>query len=283
MRFIARMEQLARTVGCLLRHPVWSARRLSRLPDARSALRFAAAWPDTGLQAAAAPLQATDNPLRRLFDARCTGRGVFKWAHYFDAYHRHLQKFVGTEVHLLEVGVYSGGSLELWREYLGPRARITGVDIMRECAAFTGDRIGIVIGDQADRSFWGRLRSTLPPMDVLIDDGGHSYEQQRITLESTLPYLRPGGVYICEDVHNTGNRFAAYVQALVDELNATGEPIAPLQANLLSIHLYPYLVVIERATTPVTRLQAEKRGSEWAPYSTRRSDIERALKARPDR
>jgi hypothetical protein len=35
-----------------------------------------------------------------------------------------------------------------------------------------------------------------------------------------LPYLRPGGVYLCEDVHGINNRFAAYAHKLADHINA---------------------------------------------------------------
>lgn len=38
-----------------------------------------------------------------------TGPGIWKWLHYFDIYHRHLQKFRGKEVNILEIGIYSGG------------------------------------------------------------------------------------------------------------------------------------------------------------------------------
>jgi hypothetical protein len=276
MRFLARIEQLSRTVGCLLGHPAWSARRLSRFPDAQQAVSFAAHWPTVHGAPPPAVTAVPENPLHQLFEARHSGRGIHKWAHYFDAYHRHLQKFVGTDVHLVEVGVYSGGSLELWRDYLGPRARITGIDIMQECTAYSGERIAILIGDQADRDFWRRTRESIPPIDVLIDDGGHSAEQQRVTLEETLPFLRPGGVFICEDIHKSGNRFAAYVQALADELNANPEQDSILQTHVLSVHLYPYLAVIERSAAPVPRLHTEKRGTEWAPYSTKRHAIERA-------
>src|SRR4051812_44526614 len=53
------------------------------------------------------------NPLRAFFDARREGPGIWKWTHYFDIYHRHFARFVGREVHVLEIGIYSGGSLEM--------------------------------------------------------------------------------------------------------------------------------------------------------------------------
>ena len=41
---------------------------------------------------------------------------------------------------------------------------------------------------------------------------GHTPEQQIVTLEEMLPHLRPGGVYLCEDVHGIHHDFAGVRQ-----------------------------------------------------------------------
>src|SRR5689334_10743723 len=57
------------------------------------------------------------NPLRDFFAARREGRGIWKWDHYFEIYHRHLEPLRrrGGPLNVVEIGVYSGGSLEMWR------------------------------------------------------------------------------------------------------------------------------------------------------------------------
>src|SRR5204862_8306721 len=70
-----------------------------------------------------------NNPLLAFFDARMTGRGIWKWRHYFEPYVRHLQKFKGKDAVLLEIGIYSGGSLEMWRDFFGEKLELYGVDI----------------------------------------------------------------------------------------------------------------------------------------------------------
>ena len=168
----------------------------------------------------------------------------------------------------------------MWRSYFGPRCQITGVDIEDVCRVYEKDGIRVFIGDQADRQFWKSLRAESAPFDVLIDDGGHSPEQQRITLEETLPYLRPGGVYLCEDVHRIGNEFAAYAFALADNLNdvANSSGITPrgivcprtkFQNAVLSVHFYPFVVVIERSNRDQGPLSAPKHGTEWQPFGTK--------------
>ena len=49
------------------------------------------------------------------FGILCQGLLTMKHAHYFDLYHRHLQHFRGKKSHLLEIGVASGGSLQMWK------------------------------------------------------------------------------------------------------------------------------------------------------------------------
>ena len=215
-----------------------------------------------------------ENPLWRFFRSRTEGRWIHKWFHYFEIYHRHFAKFVGTRMHAVEVGVQSGGSLEMWRKYFGSECRIIGIDIDERCKRFEGPATTILIGDQADRSFWAAFKERFLPVDVIIDDGGHLPEQQMVTLEAMLPHLAPGGVYLCEDVHGVGNVFTGFVYSLVDRLNSwiphpsprPGDElsIAPtaFQASICSIHFYHYVMVIEKNAREVARFVTPKRGTE---------------------
>jgi hypothetical protein len=45
------------------------------------------------------------NPLRDFFNRHRQGRGIWKWDHYFDVYHRHFSRFRGRETYVLEIGV----------------------------------------------------------------------------------------------------------------------------------------------------------------------------------
>lgn len=257
---------------------------LELLPFVQRGYDFARRWRGGASGSAPAPAEAErENALRVFFEARATGRGIMKWRHYFDAYDRHLSRFVGREVTILEVGIYSGGSLEMWRSYFGPRCRVVGVDIQDACRVYENDATRIFIGDQADRSFWRRLLADLPPVDVVIDDGGHAAEQQIVTLEETLPGLAPGGVFICEDTHGDFDRFQAYVRGLVASLNAfepdasdleflrDGKGIAShptaFQRDIRAIHSYPYLTVIEKRDAALEHLVCPKHGTEWQPFN----------------
>jgi hypothetical protein len=101
-----------------------------------------------------------------------------------------------------------------------------------------------------------------------------------VSLEELLPHLRPGGAYCCEDLHGQLNPFITYVHGLNHVLNqARWVEQSPdddedriltycnsLQAAVNSIHLYPFVTVIERNAAPVTELRCPKRGTQWQPF-----------------
>jgi 23S rRNA U2552 (ribose-2'-O)-methylase RlmE/FtsJ len=218
---------------------------------------------------------ASANLLAEYFEAHTEGPGIWKWRHYLDIYDQHLRRFVGQDVHVLEIGVYSGGSLELWQRYFGSESRIYGVDIVEECKAYEREGVRIFIGDQADMRFWQRFKVEVPTLDIVIDDGGHETQQQVVTLEALLPHLRPGGIYICEDVQGISNGFHDYVGGLAANLNRfeRGPRVGAFAAGALqqmvsAVHLYPFLVIIEKAAVPVTEFVSASRGTEWQPFLT---------------
>jgi len=222
-----------------------------------------------------------DNPLSQFCERHREGPGIWKWQHYFEIYHRHLARFVGHDIQFAEVGVFSGGSLGMWKAYFGEQAHIHGVDLDEATRVYAADLVTIHIGDQEDREFWSRFRHDVPLLDVIVDDGGHTPEQQRVTMEEMLPHLRAGGVYICEDIHAEDNAFSAFVAGLVQQLNSMngGMEVAasPFQSAIASIHCYPYVVVIEKQLSPQSRLLANRYGTEWQPPIVVRHDYGQLL------
>jgi hypothetical protein len=221
---------------------------------------------------------SSSNPLNDYFESNTKGPGIWKWKHYFDIYHRHLAKFVGQAPRVMEIGIYSGGSLGMWQHYFGKGCQIIGVDIAEACKTYERDGIRVFIGDQADRSFWRRLKREIGEVDIILDDGGHEPHQQIVTFEETLPMLAPNGVYICEDIHTSDNRFLDYLAGFNTTLFSSaahrisegkeGHSATPTdtQRNVESIHFYPYMVVVERRKSPLTTLSSERHGTEWQPF-----------------
>ena len=103
----------------------------------------------------------TSNPLEALYYSH-RARLAYKWHHYLELYDRHLSRFRGRPVRILELGIFSGGSLQIWKSYFGEHAAIHGVDIDPSCAQFVEERIVPHIGSQSDAAFLKHLVTGIP-------------------------------------------------------------------------------------------------------------------------
>jgi len=219
-------------------------------------------------------LQPPKNPFEKFFYERKKGPGIWKWTHYFQIYEKYLRPLAGKRPTLLEIGVFSGGSLDMWKSVLGARARILGLDVHPACRAYAKSGYEIYIGDQGKMETWHRIFSRIRSLDIVIDDGSHLPHDQRVTFEAVFPRIEPGGVMIFEDVHGEGNRFAAYCRGLAAQLNqvnpldATFENLRAngVQKYIHAITFYPFAVVFERNLRPRPRLVSLKNGTQWAPF-----------------
>jgi hypothetical protein len=96
-------------------------------------------------------------------------------------------------------GYRPGASLRAWREYF-PRASIHGVDVQPDTMISGEDRIATALCDSTDAQAAAAYLSRAAGFDVIIDDGAHAAELQMRTLRNFYPSLRPGGIYVIEDV-----------------------------------------------------------------------------------
>jgi len=127
---------------------------------------------------------------------------------------------------VLEIGVFRGNSLRMWRDYF-INAMIYGIDIDINCK-FEEERIKVLINDQINTNIINLLPNNF---DVIIDDGGHQSTQQIKSFEILFPSVKSGGVYIVEDAcclywseYNIGSNQTAieYFKTLVDHVNFFG-------------------------------------------------------------
>jgi len=125
---------------------------------------------------------------------------VYKWLHYLHIYDQLLGPYIGSDVKMLEIGVYRGGSLELWRKLLGEQALIFGIDINPLCASYGGNNAVVRIGSQSDPDFLQSVVDEMGGLDVVLDDGSHVASDQQASFEALYPLLGEGGLYIIEDM-----------------------------------------------------------------------------------
>lgn len=189
-------------------------------------------------------------------------RLIHKLIHYTEAYNRFFSKYKGKKITLLEIGVYKGGSLQMWKDYFGKNAQIVGLDINPECKKLEEENIKIYVGDQEDRKFLQSMKRQIGEIDIIIDDGGHTMEQQKTSFEELFDTLSDNGVYLCEDCqtsyweqYNGGyrkeNTFIEYSKKMIDGLNkqyieeSISEEIK-YEDEIKSITFYDGMVFIEK-------------------------------------
>jgi len=195
------------------------------------------------------------------------GRSAHKWHHYLAIYDQHFQALrhgLGHPPRILELGVARGGSLQLWRKYFGPDARIVGIDSNSTCANRVDPGSFVVIGDQSDRKILATAIDQLGGgVDLVIDDGSHLGRHQIASFEYLYPRLSAHGLYACEDIqycysaeyeggYQRDGTFVEYAKGLIDQLHAwhvEGE----LKTNFMDfaratygIFFYLNLIVIEK-------------------------------------
>lgn len=191
------------------------------------------------------------------------GKLIHKWEHYFDIYDRHFSKYRDKEIVLLEIGVSQGGSIELWKKFFGKGLRYYGIDINPGCKQFEEENVSIFIGSQEDPVFLKNVVAQIPDIDILIDDGGHTMNQQIVSFEMLFTKIKIDGIYLCEDNHTSywfdfgggmkrKGTYIEYIKNLIDVMHLwyAGEktriPNHQLKDKIYSIHIYDSIVVIEK-------------------------------------
>jgi cephalosporin hydroxylase len=162
----------------------------------------------------------------------------------------HYEKHGYTEVYdsfipdkgsctLLEIGVWHGDSLKMWKEY-NPELNIHGVDVDHNVLNYiqSGDGITVHIGDGTKEEFLNTVLEKSGTPDFIIDDGSHVCEDIIATFEILYPKLKPGGCYFIEDLHAPHSRKPEVVKGVLEFLEG--------QICLVSIHSSGKLLIIEK-------------------------------------
>jgi hypothetical protein len=132
--------------------------------------------------------------------ARDTDKGPGQH-NYTELYERLFLQWKNEPITIFEIGIANGGSLKMWQEYF-PQARIVAVDIDPK-SQFDNARVTTFIADQANRDQLKPAITAAGAPEILIDDGGHTMEQQQVSLGFLFRHVKPGGYYVIEDVHTS--------------------------------------------------------------------------------
>ncbi|HQQ63873.1 MAG TPA: hypothetical protein PLF22_09900 [Pseudomonadales bacterium] len=118
---------------------------------------------------------------------------------YFPAYAELFGHLRNTACTFIETGVLDGGSLFMWRSWLGDKARIIGIDLNPAAKKWSEHGFEIFIGDQGDPLFWQDTLAKIGQFDALLDDGGHQSFQQIVTSVEAIRHANQKCVIAVED------------------------------------------------------------------------------------
>ncbi len=221
--------------------------------------------------------EATESPDNELYEAFTADTDVHKWHHYFDIYTRHFEPYRSKPIKMLEIGVFRGGSLRMWKKFFHPDSVIVGIDIDKRCRQYeiADQQVYVRIGSQADADFLATVNKEFGPFDIILDDGSHKTYHQLVSFTSLFRgALKDGGCYMVEDTHtsywtshvDTPQSFVELSKQMVDvlhepylgrkEINFRHEhpeavselALTYLGANLGGIAFYDSIVVFDKKT-----------------------------------
>ena len=200
-----------------------------------------------------------------------SGKGIYKWVHYFPIYERHFECWRNKSGLFLEIGVGRGGSLQMWQRYFGPLMKVVGIDIEPSTKVHEVNGVFVRIGDQADHEFLNAVIDEFGVPDIVLDDGSHRMRDVLNTFEHLYPKMQKNAIYMVEDMHTSyweeyggglhkPDSFINFAKACVDRLNADHTrgalPSDSMTRETLSLSFYDSIVCFEkgnvwRKTAPI--------------------------------
>lgn len=121
---------------------------------------------------------------------------------FTEFYNDYFEKYIDLPIHILEIGILSGASILMWKEYF-PKATIYAIDTNIDSVNLSlGDNVHTYLCSQND---FNKLESLFNGIkfDIIIDDGSHLCSHQQESLGFLFPFLNPTGIYVCEDLHTS--------------------------------------------------------------------------------
>ncbi|MFI0982670.1 hypothetical protein ACH4SP_37380 [Streptomyces sp. NPDC021093] len=215
--------------------------------------------------------------------------GSDKWASfhwYTQHYENHFAKYRDRPVRVLEIGIggyaadLGGPSLKMWKRYFH-RGMIFGLDLFDK-SALNQNRLNALTGDQGNPEGLRELAEKYGPFDIIIDDGSHENEHVRVSFDALFPYVKPGGLYVIEDLQTAyWPRFGGtpgpvtapdtsvgLLKRLVDDLHYAEFDPKPesrslTQQQVIGVHTYHNIAFIEKGVNGETSIPAWMDDEAW--------------------
>ena len=162
-------------------------------------------------------------------------------------------------------------------KYFEKKKKIFGIDINPECKKIENENIKIFIGDQTDEKFLKNIIQEIGHPNLILDDGGHTSNQQISSFNYLFEEMQKEGMYLVEDTHTSYNSkfqdredkltFVEYAKILSDELNdwyrvkdyssykvqLDSVPVSYWAKNIYKITFYNSIVAFEKKSSQIPR------------------------------
>ena len=122
-------------------------------------------------------------------------------AGYIENYEKHFGRLRDAPVKLFELGVYHGGSLQMWQEFFD-NGTIVGLDRNPNPFDSLPERVHFYQGSQDDKVLLDRIANdrAAEGFDIIIDDAAHVGTLARSSFRTLFDkHLKSGGLYVIED------------------------------------------------------------------------------------
>lgn len=196
-------------------------------------------------------------------------KGSF-YHNYTDIYSRYFADLKDKPIKFLEIGIYKGASVKMWEKYF-TAADLHFIDITFDNAEYSSPRSHYYLCNQESVPGLQKfIQDAGGNFDVIINDGGHTMNQQITSFKTLFPHVKRGGMYIIEDLHtsywsswpggNTRLNTMAFLKSLIDDVNFVGartgrashlaidhsisKEMNLYQEQIASMHFYDSVVVI---------------------------------------
>lgn len=198
---------------------------------------------------------------------------------YTKTYAKYFAAIKDQPLKFLEIGIYHGHSVRLWEKYFS-HAELHFIDINPSLIVYTPERAHYHFLDQSSvEQLTAFINTVGGEFDIIIDDGGHTMQQQFVSFVTLFPHIKSGGFYVIEDLCTSywkeyggdgsfdnpiagQNTMMGFLRTLIDYLNHSGartccadiEKTPPhirqqfnyFQEHVESIHFYNSLCIIEK-------------------------------------
>jgi hypothetical protein len=208
----------------------------------------------------------------RYLDDIALKTGVHKGSHYHnytEVYARYFAPLKEKSIKFLEIGIDKGQSVKMWEEYF-TNADLHFMDITFQNVEYSSNRSPYHLCNQeSPQELQSFIETTGGDFDLILDDGGHTMNQQITSFAILFPHVKSGGMYIIEDLHTSYwsthgaggfHSTVNFLKSLIDHVNFVGakttrashlnlppsilEELNIYQEKIDSIHFYDSLAII---------------------------------------